>query len=231
MEQNPKCVLCGTWVNLIPQIVLFTYPISHPDIQVRMLSANAFAHPSVLMRRSTILDYELTYNPAFEPTEDYELWSRMMLIGEVHNIPEALLSYRVHDKQISVSQKIKQQENRNKVSQNLLHMISPTATLAWIHFNWDKNKSESASEWLSIRYKEWNSCLNQIPHPVFEQDVIRKFVSQQKKEAITYLSQKQLGLHANDWFSLWKMVPECFLHLGFKHSLTFTYRCFTSTMY
>jgi glycosyltransferase involved in cell wall biosynthesis len=62
-----------------------------------------FCHPSVMMRREAFDRLDHLYDPAFEFSEDWEFFSRLSGIGEVDNIDQVLLEYRVHDGQISAT--------------------------------------------------------------------------------------------------------------------------------
>jgi glycosyltransferase involved in cell wall biosynthesis len=74
-----------------------TYPLDHDDIVSAMSRYNAIAQPSVMARRSTLVEaggYEYRTHPV---NEDYELWSRLAMRGvRLANHPDALVRYRVH---------------------------------------------------------------------------------------------------------------------------------------
>ena len=58
---------------------------------------NCFAHNTVLMRKSMLLDVR-GYNSGFN-SEDYDLWLRLRRFGvKWDNMNEVLLDYRIHDK-------------------------------------------------------------------------------------------------------------------------------------
>lgn len=58
---------------------------------------NCFAHNTVLMRKSILLDVR-GYNSGFN-SEDYDLWLRLRRLGlKWDNMNEVLLDYRIHDK-------------------------------------------------------------------------------------------------------------------------------------
>lgn len=64
-----------------------------------------FCHPTVMMRRAAINKLDQPYDPAFEYSEDWDLFSRLSGIGEVDNLPGVHLDYRIHHKQVSQAQK------------------------------------------------------------------------------------------------------------------------------
>ena len=65
----------------------------------------------------------MNYDKNFEPAEDYELWSRISDIGIIENLPEILLSYRMHTLQISSVKKNIQNEAADKVRLKLLQRL------------------------------------------------------------------------------------------------------------
>jgi glycosyltransferase involved in cell wall biosynthesis len=57
-------------------------------------------HPSVMLRRVPVLEAG-GYDPGATHAEDYELWLRLAAVGDLDNLPEPLLRYRVHSQQVS----------------------------------------------------------------------------------------------------------------------------------
>lgn len=60
-----------------------------------------FLHPTVLLRRAAFKPSELVYNATFAPAEDYELWSRALRSLDGANLPEPLVTYRLHGEQMT----------------------------------------------------------------------------------------------------------------------------------
>ena len=99
MDANPKVVLCGSrWQelhneNLIHQKAHFVH--SNTDLKKAISCFNPFAHSSVMFRREAYLKVG-RYNKNFSIAMDYDLFVRLMRIGEAHNIEEALTVVRMH---------------------------------------------------------------------------------------------------------------------------------------
>ena len=82
-------------------------PVYHDDIVLFMLASCGLSHPTVLFRRSAVLQVG-NYRESVGHAEDYDLWLRVAVHHRLANFPMPLLYYRVHDKsctQIAYSQK------------------------------------------------------------------------------------------------------------------------------
>ena len=117
LETSPDIDLCGTHMltfksgNASADSVL-EYPTSDASIKTMLLQQNALSHPSILMRRSFIVDVG-SYDSECDFVEDYDLWCRGVLVGKRYaNMEQHLTFYRVHPGQIGQS-KFKLQRERD----------------------------------------------------------------------------------------------------------------------
>ena len=70
------------------------------SIKALLLVTNPILHPGIIAKAEIIK--ELGYNEKFTCSEDMQLWTRFVLRGErVEILPEYLMIYRLHDKQIT----------------------------------------------------------------------------------------------------------------------------------
>ena len=70
------------------------------SIKALLLVTNPILHPGIIAKADVIR--ELGYDKNFTCTEDMELWSRFIMFGhKVEILPEYLMVYRLHDKQIT----------------------------------------------------------------------------------------------------------------------------------
>lgn len=99
---RPDLVCLGSGADLIDTSgrLIGILPVRVGDAREQLLRANSVIHPSVMFRRSAFLAVG-RYDETCTNSEDYELWLRMALVGEIDNVAEALVSYRLHDKQTS----------------------------------------------------------------------------------------------------------------------------------
>ncbi|MEA2337295.1 MAG: hypothetical protein QOE82_1302 [Thermoanaerobaculia bacterium] len=101
MEEHPECVAVGANVDVIDDddetIGFISFPRSHPEIVQALITGAtpSVAHPAMVMRKDAVLAAG-GYRDAQSPSEDLDLWLRLIEIGEMANLTEPLLRYRMH---------------------------------------------------------------------------------------------------------------------------------------
>lgn len=102
MDHHPEVGVCGTWIETFGSTSgVRKYKTCHEQIKIDLLFRSAFAHPSIMIRKAVLDQWNIDYKAESEPAEDYELWVRLSEHCKLANIPEVLLKYRVHDKQVT----------------------------------------------------------------------------------------------------------------------------------
>lgn len=114
LNANPDVALCGTWYELLSSKEIIKNPVDAKDVKIALLDFCALGHPTVMFRKDFFTANKLAYDPAFFPAEDYDLWTRVAPIGNMANLPETLLSYRIHDNQVSVKAQAAQVKNARR---------------------------------------------------------------------------------------------------------------------
>jgi glycosyltransferase involved in cell wall biosynthesis len=106
---------CGGAVQFFgDRKAVWRYPISHEECEAQLLLSVPFAHPTVIGRKE--LFATLRYDPAFETSEDYDLWQRAWAAGyRMVNVPDVVLRYRVHGGQVSVVKRVEQTEHTAEI--------------------------------------------------------------------------------------------------------------------
>lgn len=85
-------------------------------VRAMLLVGNPILHPGVIAKAEVMRKYN--YDPTHTCTEDLELWTRMAMGGErIEILPECLLIYRLHDKQITSTTLEKQHTEVLKVQE------------------------------------------------------------------------------------------------------------------
>jgi len=116
MDNNPTVGVCGTAFKIFgSRTVVANMPTDDDSIRKYMLSYNPFGHPTVLMRKAVIDAYALRYRQDYLSAEDYRMWYDFSKVSILRNLPDVLLYYRTHDKQMSFSMSEKQRSNADKV--------------------------------------------------------------------------------------------------------------------
>jgi hypothetical protein len=104
MQANPDLGLLGGDITVIREdgerIYDVRYPSSDDEIRAILPNSSAFAHPTVMMRRSAF-ERIGGYRFAFADAEDYDLWLRFAEKYRLANLPGSILRYRFHPGQVS----------------------------------------------------------------------------------------------------------------------------------
>lgn len=95
LESNASIIVCASNVILNNRSISHTIDVTHSKIFTSLFFANSIVHPSTLIRRSILLKHK--YNSAKVPSEDYDLWSRLIWEGQFYKIGEPLLFYRYNE--------------------------------------------------------------------------------------------------------------------------------------
>ena len=127
LQASPEIAFCSSAVSLIDgQGNTFGEsrlpPATKGELQemIERRVPISFTHPAVMYRRGAVIAAG-GYNKIYEPCEDLELFSRLILRGAIGLvIPETLTAYRVHGTSISGSQVLKQIRMREFVTCNFL---------------------------------------------------------------------------------------------------------------
>jgi glycosyltransferase involved in cell wall biosynthesis len=98
-ERAPDVVAIGTAYEEIDaqgnHIRQACPPLGAAAIRSTLERMNCMAHPTVMMQRDAVVKVG-AYRRAFLHCEDYDLWLRLSEIGDLMNLPDSLLKYRVY---------------------------------------------------------------------------------------------------------------------------------------
>jgi len=128
MEKNSEIGFCGTKANVFEGKLLKKFPETDDDIRIRMFFFNHIPHPSVMLRKSVLVQNNLKYDKNYIHAEDYALWLQMLKFTNVYIIQETLVLHRLHENQISEIYNKEQYSTARKIRLELLSKlgISPT---------------------------------------------------------------------------------------------------------
>lgn len=99
MDDNPSCVLVGTGASLIDKDGLLLHSMTMPrgqDDNIRELQrgASPFIHGSVMFKKVAVSQCGY-YDERSTGHEDWVLWTKMIRLGEMTNLPQILYRHRL----------------------------------------------------------------------------------------------------------------------------------------
>ena len=124
MESNLDVDVCGSWLQLMGKYDgIVELETESERIKINLLTNQNLAHPAVMIRKDTLVKYDLNYNPTFTIGNDYDLWVRMFDDCSFANLPAPLLKVRMHDNQFSKMLWKQNNAETNRILTNLLKKI------------------------------------------------------------------------------------------------------------
>ena len=127
MEANPDIIVCGTWIQAFggKHYIQKRVIPEREYLRCSMLFGNQYglSHPTAFFRASELRKHSIEYDEELPTAQDYGMWSVCCEYGNIANVPEILLHYRVHDKQISIEKHSIQMECTKLVQKKLLSRL------------------------------------------------------------------------------------------------------------
>lgn len=121
MEEDPAIALCGTGIKMMGKKFFQPIVLSNPKtIRNVMRAFNVFFHPTVMFRKSVLIENGYRYNPDYIHAEDYQLFQLMSEKHKLINIDEALLLYRLSPGGISRVHNTEQQAMTYRITTEAL---------------------------------------------------------------------------------------------------------------
>ncbi len=117
LDKNKNIDLIGTYAYKFGEkkgISMFPYTDSE-SISYQLLFRSILIHPTVMFRKDFFIKNKLEYNEKFEVAQDYELWSRIIQIGNIAVVPFIGIKLRIHKRQASKVKQTMQIENAKKI--------------------------------------------------------------------------------------------------------------------
>lgn len=178
LESHPDVGLCGSHVITFWQTgeQNWRYPEHDDEIRCRLLFSAAFAHPSVMMRRTLLMENHIRYDKDYPFAEDYAFWIRCMPYCSMANIAEPLLRYRLHESNTASRHRIRQRDTVARIHRELLGWLNivPTDDDLALHFSLAYRMSgvnqyllDRIEDWL-IRLRDANRATRAFPIEAFE---------------------------------------------------------------
>jgi glycosyltransferase involved in cell wall biosynthesis len=230
LENNTWVTICGTFMEKIHNSEQINYPISHNEIKVRFLENSCLSHPTVMFRKSFIIDNNLIYDEKMIPTEDYDLWTKMSCNNAYFfNIPERLVKYRIHKNQITNIKEIQRIRYANQIKISYLtNICSKSSSKKFINLNLINNKT--------IKYKiahlNWlyNQCAylkNKNEEKLFfDNFFFQKFLDDYKVKIIRHIFLNSIEFNPPFLFFFIINIIRFSKYFTFLEMIKFTIKCF-----
>ena len=133
-EEDKGLLALGTFYKTVDEegqvVRSVKVPTAPHEIAWQLLFHNAFCHSSMVFRKEDFEGDLVLYDESFQYSQDYELWSRLIKMGTVSNLPESLVRYRINAHSISGRLRPQQQEFANKVSAQNIAQIAPSLKIS-----------------------------------------------------------------------------------------------------
>ena len=203
LESRTDVGVCGTSIHKFGDIdSINIFPEESDALKVGLLFYCMMSHPSVVYRRSMLVENKLAYRHDYFPAEDYKMWIDVLKCSKIYNIPKPLVEYRQHGGQICREKKQEQIELERKLREEQLRLIYPNPTNNELQFHLDRfvtlrpNSDEEVKlfkDWIkrlyeinkTVQYIEPNILQNELNHYV--QNAIRFYYSSTYRGVIHHL--------------------------------------------
>lgn len=94
LDVHQNVIVCGGWQQYFGlSTFLHAPPASAEQCRANLLFRCDLCHSTLMLRTASLIEHNLFYDPAYA-AEDFELWTRVLDVGDIANIPEVLGYYR-----------------------------------------------------------------------------------------------------------------------------------------
>lgn len=106
LQENPNVIVVGGQCELIDRegnsIGMKTFPTNHSEIYDALYQYNPIQHPSLMINRRLLGKYKIKYHTKVLLAHDLEILYKLSQYGELANLPDTLLLYRIHSDSLSL---------------------------------------------------------------------------------------------------------------------------------
>ncbi len=129
MQAHKNVVLCGSAYCRFSDKKkgkTVRYPEKDADIKALLFFKCAMHHPSIMMRASMIKKNRIRYNADYISANDRNLYIECSEVGKLHNLPDVLCLYRMHDEMTSKTKRTEILQEQKKLRKMMLSKIGVT---------------------------------------------------------------------------------------------------------
>jgi len=126
MEKHAEIGVLGTAYEVIDEEGKFIHSSSQPNedegIGWQTLFHNSFCHPSIIVRKSILNQYNIRYG-GLRFAQDYKFTSQILNYSKGANLPEFLIQWRKSKTQISFNKREEQQRDATQISEENIALL------------------------------------------------------------------------------------------------------------
>lgn len=121
MECHPEIGLSGCWMKTFGgSKSICPATVDDARLRVKLILNACIYHPTFIIRKSVIERWHICYNEKLRYAQDYDLEYQISKVAKIGNLPEVLMHYRVHSKQITCEKQQQQLECANHTRLQIL---------------------------------------------------------------------------------------------------------------
>ncbi len=211
MDTHPDIAVLGTWTRTFGgdrAESVHKYFAKDDDIRASLLFNTSLAHPTVMLRKSTLDAYQLQYDASYRYfEEDYDLWVRMSKKNQLANLPEVLLKYRLHNKSVTHINTETRKAGVSAIRQKQLETLglSPNEEDMRIHNSICPTSGENIETFLQ-KEERWLKKIIEANKNIYAEDSLRKIIY--ARWYLICMTNRKRG------FTVWKKFTQSELSCG-----------------
>lgn len=218
LESRPDVGVCGTSIHKFGDVdALHIFPEESDALKVGLLFYCMMSHPSVVYRRSMLVETGLSYRQDYFPAEDYKMWVDVLQYSHIYNLRQPLVEYRQHGGQICKEKKEEQIALERKLREEQLRLMYPDPTAEELQFHLDRFTTLQPNSDKEVKqFRSWvkKLCAVNQKQGYVNSEVMRRELEHYVQNAIRayYLTTYKGRCH--------HLLSGRFLNLDLKHNLS-----------
>lgn len=218
LSARPDVGICGTSIHKFGDIesTMF-FPEESDALKVGLLFYCMMSHPSVVYRRSFLVESGLFYRADYFPAEDYKMWVDALQHTHIHNLQQPLVHYRQHASQICREKKEEQVLLERRLHEEQLRLIYPDPSEEELAFHLDRFvtlQPENDDEVRRFHLWESTLCQANLRSRYIDTKVMRR-------ELHRYIQNAIRTYYLSTWRGTWHhLASGRWRHLDIKHNLS-----------
>ena len=198
MENHPDVIVCGAKsIDLGKEKTVVSTKIEDMEsYRVRLLFINPGPrHPTAFFNHEKLLQYHILYDEQLKYAQDYGMWVTISQHGRICILPDVLLCYRTHPKQITKAHREQQVECHKVTQRKLLTQLLGEVTEEENNFHYSFSNIYITEEKMTPEANEWYSKLLTAnkQQKIYDQRKLRKYIIKIKKVLIWQTFRKDMS--------------------------------------